>query len=38
MPMTAKDIESYLAELGQELQSNGVIQPVRLLMVGARTC
>lgn len=34
MPMTAKDIESYLAELGQELQSNGVIQPVRLLMVG----
>lgn len=34
MAMTAQDIESYLAELGQELQSAGNTQPVRLLMVG----
>ncbi len=34
MAMTAQDIESYLAELGLELQSGGVTQPVRLLMVG----
>lgn len=34
MAMTAQDIEGYLAELGQELQSAGITQPVRLLMVG----
>ncbi len=34
MAMSARDIEAYLAELGQELQSTGVAQPVRLLMVG----
>lgn len=34
MAMTAQDIESYLAELGQELQGAGITQPVRILMVG----
>lgn len=34
MAMTARDIEGYLAELGQELQNAGITQPVRLLMVG----
>jgi hypothetical protein len=34
MAMTAQDIESYLAELGQELQAAGVTQPIRILMVG----
>lgn len=34
MALNARDIEAYLAELGQELQHAGVAQPVRLLMVG----
>lgn len=34
MAIDAQDIERYLAELGQELQNAGVVQPVRLLMVG----
>lgn len=34
MAMTTQDIESYLAELGQELQNAGITQPVRLLIVG----
>ena len=34
MALTARDIEDYLAELGQELRYAGITQPVRLLMVG----
>lgn len=32
--MQAEDIETYLADLGQELQRMGQQQPVRLLLVG----
>lgn len=32
--MQAEDIETYLADLGQELQDMGQQQPVRLLLVG----
>ncbi len=32
--MQAHDIETYLADLGQELQQMGVPQPVRLLLFG----
>ena len=32
--MQAQEIEAHLAELGQELQSLGVQQPVRILLVG----
>ncbi len=32
--MQEADIESYLADLGQELQNHGLLQPVRILMVG----
>src|SRR5438477_9074911 len=32
--MYAGDIEKYLADLGQELQSRGVQHPVRILMIG----
>lgn len=32
--MQAKEIEAYLAELGQELQTLGVGQPIRILLIG----
>ncbi len=32
--MQEADIESYLADLGQGLQNHGLLQPVRILMVG----
>ncbi|MBV9020391.1 MAG: hypothetical protein JOZ71_06715 [Ktedonobacteraceae bacterium] len=32
--MQAQDIETYLADLGQELQNQGVRQPVCILMIG----
>jgi len=32
--MQAHDIETYLADLGQELQHSGVRQPIRILLVG----
>lgn len=32
--MQAKDIETYLAQLGQELAERGVRQPVRVLLIG----
>jgi Nucleotidyltransferase of unknown function (DUF6036) len=32
--MYAQDIERYLADLGQELQSQGVQHPIRILMIG----
>jgi hypothetical protein len=32
--MRAREIEAYLAELGQELQRMGVAEPVRMLVIG----
>lgn len=32
--MQAEDIESYLAELGMELQNLGAEHPIRVLLVG----
>ncbi len=32
--MEAHDVESYLAELGEELQGRGIKQPVRILLIG----
>lgn len=32
--MQEADIELYLADLGQELQGLGLLQPIRILMVG----
>ena len=32
--MQAQDIEQYLAQLGRELVSLGVHQPIRVLMIG----
>jgi hypothetical protein len=32
--MHAQDIETYLAELGQELQNLGIQHPIRILLVG----
>ncbi len=32
--MDAQEIETYLAELGAELQSRGVVSPVRLMLIG----
>ncbi len=32
--MQAREIEMYLADLGQQLQQMGVPQPVRLLLIG----
>lgn len=32
--MQAQEIENHLAELGQELQAQGVQQPVRILLIG----
>ncbi len=32
--MQAKDIEKYLARLGQELANLGMQEPVRVLMIG----
>ena len=32
--MQAHDIETYLADLGQELHQMGLQQPVRLLLIG----
>ena len=32
--MQAKDIEKYLAQLGQELANQGVQKPIRVLIIG----
>lgn len=32
--MQAREIEMYLAQLGQELEERGVQQPVRMLLIG----
>ena len=32
--MHAQEIEHYLAELGASLQNQGIIKPVRLLLIG----
>ena len=32
--MQAQEIENHLAELGQELQAQGIQQPVRILLIG----
>jgi hypothetical protein len=32
--MDAKEIETYLAELGAELKSRGVVKPIRLMLIG----
>ena len=34
VPVQAREIETYLADLGQQLQQMGVPQPVRLLLIG----
>jgi hypothetical protein len=36
--MEAEDIERYLAELGTELKNRGLKKPVRILLIGGRTC
>jgi hypothetical protein len=36
--MDAGDIERYLAELGAELKIRGLKKPVRILLIGVRTC
>ena len=32
--MDSQEIETYLAELGAELQSRGVKKPIRLMLIG----
>ncbi len=32
--MQAQEIEHYLAELGAALQDQGIVKPVRLLLIG----